>query len=138
MTQDTILYTLIGSQVLTLSLLAFFLFRMKAPITVNVSQPPITVNVPPPIAQMPQALVDTLQAVNEKLTPLKPTAGAAELESAISDAVALAETSNTKGPDKFRIALDAVNTRLTAMNLAWDARDTALRVEAEVQRRKGR
>jgi hypothetical protein len=138
MTPETVGYIVAGTQVLNLALLAFFLFRMKAPITVNVSQPPITVNVPPPIAQMPQVLADTLQAVNEKLTPSKPTAGAAELEAAVSDAVAIAELSNVKGPDKFRVALDTVTTRLAAMNLAWDARDTALRIEAEVQRRKGR
>lgn len=103
--------------------LTFLAIRMRAPIVVNVASP---------TALLPESVQLTLDALNEKLKPAKVSPRDDQLSSLVYEGVALAETSKSKGVDRFKIAKDFVLSRCTTLNYDFGERDIALRIEAAV------
>jgi hypothetical protein len=118
-------------------------FKVRGMITVTVTTPPVTVNQAPITVQAPTALLPervqmTLDAIDAKLAPAKVNLEDVKVTEVIREGVLLAERSDLRGPDRFRIAKTHALSRLTALNAEFDDADVARRIEVEVTRKKTR
>lgn len=109
--------------------LVFLAFRVSRVLSITVQAP---------VAQLPDSVLSTLEAVNAKLTPALAPIDDTKLASLVYEAVAMAEQSKNKGRDRFLIARDYVVQRAEAQRLQVDLRDLALRIEAAVALNKKR
>ena len=100
----------------------------------------LSITVQAPTALLPERVQQTLDAINEKLTPAKLPASDDYLRELVSEAVTLGESADKKlrGPDRFRIARAHIAQRLELMKVEADMGDVARRIEVEVKTRKSR
>jgi len=120
----------------------FLAVKLRSLFEVTVSTPPVTVNQAPitvqaPQALLPEALMETLQAINEKLSTEQRPMDGDQLKDLIEEGVTLAESSTEhKGVDKFKIAKNYVIDMARGRNLTIEDRSVALGIEAEVAFRR--
>ena len=127
------MWALAISGLLNFIALTFLAIRLRAP--VQITLPSITVQ--SPHAVLPPELMDTLQRVNEKLSPPTTPAEVDQLEQLVTRGVELAAAAHgLKGPDKFRTARDFVMLKATEQHLEIDARSLALSIESAVAMRR--
>lgn len=110
-------------------------FKVKGMYAIDV-RPNITVQAP--TALIPESVSDTLRRLDEKLAPPRTPMDDDLMTEFVEQGVALAETAQKglRGPDKFRIARQFVETRARERNIELDTRAVALRIEATVAARR--
>lgn len=92
----------------------------------------LSITVQAPTALLPERVQTTLDALDAKLQPTKLVLEDNALTGLVYEAVALAEQSKLKGPDRFRIAQDYVLKRAAALGAEVNVTDVAIRIEAAV------
>jgi hypothetical protein len=140
MTLELPVALLISSALLS-GALVFLALKVRGLFTITVNQPPIDVRpnitVQAPTALLPESVQSTLDAINEKLTPLKPKPDDEKVSTFIVEGVTVAEVTQMRGLDKFHIAVKYVNERCDALGYERpEPGDLARRIEFVVAVRK--
>lgn len=115
----------------------FLALRVRGLFNVTVTTPPVgPITVQAPTALLPERVQTTLDAIDAKLTPVKPVLDDSALAALVTEGVAIAERSPLKGPDRFRIAKTHVMERASSLSASIDEADLARRIEAAVAVRR--